>query len=280
MLPIYKRQYNNSFMSTMLTTRFNKLTGTQKLWLAVCILASLCTLIYCANIRQAIAGSGSVSISISSHSDRSLVYDNTNHHGNVRNHGSNSNSRAVKTINANEAVLTSKQRHADDVNAAIAAAAGGVVAIENSDVGSKDVLSPGMWVDLQQPLSRITLGRAVWSFLHQTAAMYPQSATIEQQEAAKHLMMSITHLYPCKMCRDNFKEYVAAHPIPALTSRYVWQEWLCHAHNDVNQRTDKSIVDCSQANLQALWPSELKASCDCQVLDSTANPRTGIINPD
>jgi len=140
----------------------------------------------------------------------------------------------------------------------------GVVAIDSSDVGMTPVFGPGVWVDLKQPLSRISVGHAAWAFIHQTAAMYPMNPTAEQQDAALHFTQSLAHLYPCKMCRDNFRDWLGAHPVD-VTSQETWQRWLCIAHNDINKRTDKPEVDCSASVLAELWPAQLKASCDCQV---------------
>lgn len=146
---------------------------------------------------------------------------------------------------------------------------------DNNSEGSDSLFGPGEWVDLSPPLSRITLGRAGWAFIHQLAAMYPVAPTDQQRQAAENFINSLTVLYPCKMCRDNFADYVNKHPVD-YTSRDTFTQWLCTAHNDVNKRTGKAEKDCSLDSIQKLWPSQLKASCECQIneIDSDSDDNT------
>ena len=115
-------------------------------------------------------------------------------------------------------------------------------------------------IDLSPPLSRQTLGHSVWSFLHTTAAIYPVHPTLSEQLSARQLIDSISQLYPCKICGKHFRKYLQANPFQA-SSRQEFSEWLCNAHNGVNQRLDKPIIDCNTVN--EIWPDELYENCGC-----------------
>ncbi len=54
-------------------------------------------------------------------------------------------------------------------------------------------------------------------------------------------------LFPCKICRQHFKELLANNPIKN-DSRKELVLYLCDIHNQVNKRLNKPIFDCEKAS--------------------------------
>jgi Erv1/Alr family protein len=52
-------------------------------------------------------------------------------------------------------------------------------------------------------------------------------------------------VYPCKVCADDFTEYIAEHP-PAVESRESLSVWMCEAHNAVNIKISKPVFPCER----------------------------------
>jgi len=121
------------------------------------------------------------------------------------------------------------------------------------------------WIDLAPPMSRESLGAATWSFLHSLAAVYPEDPSADQRHYALSLFISLSHLYPCPICKEHFQQFLQSQP-PRVDSRSELSRWLCEAHNSVNERLQKPLVDCSA--VQRLWPPELK-ECGCDVAEGT-----------
>lgn len=90
------------------------------------------------------------------------------------------------------------------------------------------------------------LGRATWTFLHTTAAYYPENPSPAQRSSMLALLSSLPHLYPCSWCASHLGENLKQHPPEkAVTNRGLLSQWLCDRHNDVNRRLGKEIFDCS-----------------------------------
>lgn len=62
------------------------------------------------------------------------------------------------------------------------------------------------------PLDREELGRSTWDLIHTTAAYFPDTPTEEDKENARNFIISLAYLYPCEVCREDFKESVAKLP--------------------------------------------------------------------
>lgn len=56
------------------------------------------------------------------------------------------------------------------------------------------------------PVTKVELGRATWTFLHTLAAQFPDNPTRQQKKDVKELMAILSRMYPCKECADHFKE--------------------------------------------------------------------------
>ena len=104
------------------------------------------------------------------------------------------------------------------------------------------------------------LGRATWTFLHTTAAYYPEKPTPTQRASMLSLLKSLPTLYPCGHCASHLGENMKENP-PKVGSRFELSRWLCERHNDVNIRLGKEKFDCTKVDER--WkdgPSD--GSCD------------------
>jgi len=122
-------------------------------------------------------------------------------------------------------------------------------------------------VDLAPPLSRRTLGHATWSMLHTMAALFPEKPTAAQQGAMRMFLRSLGTLYPCGTCAKHFRQFMIRRKIPHPLTRQKLAEWMCEAHNAVNQRLEKPMQNCNYENLKKKWPEKLDESCGCSDKD-------------
>ncbi|KAG6813872.1 hypothetical protein H0H92_006279 [Tricholoma furcatifolium] len=91
------------------------------------------------------------------------------------------------------------------------------------------------------------LGRATWTFLHTTAAYYPERPTPTQRANMLMLLRSLPLLYPCTNCAEDFGKKMAQHP-PDVSGRIGLSKWLCERHNDVNEKLGKQLFDCAKTD--------------------------------
>ncbi|KAK0432833.1 FAD-dependent thiol oxidase [Armillaria borealis] len=96
------------------------------------------------------------------------------------------------------------------------------------------------------------LGRATWTFLHVTAAYYPDRPTPNQRANMLTLLRALPVLYPCFYCADDFGKEIQAHP-PDVSSRAGLSRWLCERHNEVNLKLGKPKFDCSLEKTDERW---------------------------
>ncbi|KAJ5998739.1 hypothetical protein N7451_006549 [Penicillium sp. IBT 35674x] len=91
------------------------------------------------------------------------------------------------------------------------------------------------------------LGRSTWTLLHTMAATYPEKADTQQQSDMQGFLKLFSRLYPCWVCADDFKTWMA-HPSgrnqPKLSGRKEFGWWMCEAHNEVNRKLGKKEFDC------------------------------------
>ncbi|XP_037093968.1 FAD-linked sulfhydryl oxidase ALR-like [Pollicipes pollicipes] len=93
------------------------------------------------------------------------------------------------------------------------------------------------------PLDKDELGRSTWSLLHTTAAHYPETPTVGQQDEMRQFVGLLARLYPCSYCAEDFRKDLAEHP-PQLESGSRLARWLCERHNTVNRKLGKPEFDC------------------------------------
>ncbi|GAX82963.1 hypothetical protein CEUSTIGMA_g10390.t1 [Chlamydomonas eustigma] len=90
-----------------------------------------------------------------------------------------------------------------------------------------------------------TSGRATWTFLHTTAAYYPDSPSTHQQSLMRSMMEGLAEFYPCHHCAAHFREQIKESP-PQVDSAMALSQWLCRMHNEVNDLLGKPLFDCSR----------------------------------
>ena len=104
------------------------------------------------------------------------------------------------------------------------------------------------------------LGRATWTFLHTTAAYYPENPTPTQRASMLSLLKSLPLLYPCGHCASHLGENLKDNP-PKVGNRFELSRWLCERHNDVNVRLGKEKFNC--AKVDERWKDgPADGSCD------------------
>lgn len=100
---------------------------------------------------------------------------------------------------------------------------------------------PGCPPDVEQ------LGRATWTFLHTTAAYYPDKPTPTQRANMLMLLRSLPIVYPCNWCATDFGEEIEKSK-PDVSSRVALSHWLCEQHNIVNNKLGKEKFDCAKTD--------------------------------
>jgi FAD-linked sulfhydryl oxidase len=104
------------------------------------------------------------------------------------------------------------------------------------------------------------LGRATWTFLHTTAAYYPEHPTPSQRANMLGLLNALPLLYPCSHCASHLGGNIKDHP-PDVSGRAALSWWLCERHNDVNERLGKDKFDCAKTD-QRWKDGPRDGSCD------------------
>ena len=139
------------------------------------------------------------------------------------------------------------------------AAAGGIGASGAMTSGSlpqtTTTYSPASPQQLERsdcPADTAVLGRSTWTFLHTTAAYYPLRAPPDTQNNMFKLLSSLSLLYPCVPCADDFQEKVKESP-PDVSGREGLSRWLCERHNEVNEKLGKEAFDCGWKALSRRW---------------------------
>ncbi|KAG5647835.1 hypothetical protein DXG03_007759 [Asterophora parasitica] len=106
------------------------------------------------------------------------------------------------------------------------------------------------------------LGRATWTFLHTTAAYYPEKPSPTQRANMLMLLRSLPLLYPCTNCANDFGEDIKVHP-PDVSGRVGLSRWLCERHNEVNEKLGKEKFDCAIEKTDERWKDgPTDGSCD------------------
>jgi len=105
-----------------------------------------------------------------------------------------------------------------------------------------------------------SLGRATWTFLHTTAAYYPNNPSPAQKTSMLSLLRSLPLLYPCGHCASHLTDNLKENP-PKVGGREELSRWLCERHNDVNLRLGKKKFDCAKVD-ERWMDGPADGSCD------------------
>jgi FAD-linked sulfhydryl oxidase len=91
------------------------------------------------------------------------------------------------------------------------------------------------------------LGHATWTFLHTTAAYYPERPSVTQRAHMLQLLHALPTLYPCGHCAEDLRERLRRRP-PDVRNRATLGAWLCETHNEVNGLLGKPAFDCARVD--------------------------------
>ncbi|KAK9455854.1 ERV/ALR sulfhydryl oxidase domain-containing protein [Dipodascopsis uninucleata] len=89
------------------------------------------------------------------------------------------------------------------------------------------------------------LGRSTWRLLHTILARYPEKPSTDEREALASYIYLLARVYPCGECAQHFQKLLKKYP-PQTSSRKAAEMWGCYIHNQVNERLNKEIFDCSK----------------------------------
>jgi hypothetical protein len=81
-------------------------------------------------------------------------------------------------------------------------------------------------------------GPPLWKVLHTAAEIADISAA---EPLWRELVPTLHASLPCPVCAGHFRDWAAAHPLPAVLDRTVLREWWAALHNDVNRRNGKPL---------------------------------------
>ncbi|WWC65658.1 uncharacterized protein I303_108279 [Kwoniella dejecticola CBS 10117] len=114
--------------------------------------------------------------------------------------------------------------------------------------------------------AKAELGRSAWKVLHLMTLRYPDEPTEDDRQALKSFFHLFSRLYPCGECATEFQALLKEYP-PQTGSRKSASLWLCHVHNQVNERLGKPEFDCLT----------LDETYDCGCGDETGTATSGPI---
>ena len=83
-------------------------------------------------------------------------------------------------------------------------------------------------------------GPPLWHFLHTMSFNYPVNPTCEDKKHYKDFICGLTHVMPCKTCRDNLKKNLKKYPIsPYLKNRHTFSKYIYNLHEILNRYLKK-----------------------------------------
>lgn len=169
--------------------------------------------------------------------------------------GSTTTTTTTGTTRGNKSNKSSSNSAAQAIASSTAAAAA-LAASASTTVNKED----DAWRAAHCPPDVESLGRATWTFLHTTAAYYPESPTSTQRAHMLQLLHALPQLYPCSHCAEDLGTRMQHRP-PDVRSRAALAAWLCATHNEVNAKLGKPTFDC--ARVDERWRDGPKdGSCD------------------
>ena len=167
----------------------------------------------------------------------------------------NSNTTTSTSTRGNK---SNKSSGGDSAAQAIASSTAAAVALATTSTANEE--DARRWRAEHCPPDVESLGRATWTFLHTTAAYYPEAPTPTQRAHMLQLLHALPRLYPCSHCAEDLGTRIQRRP-PDVRSRAALAAWLCATHNEVNAELGKPTFDC--ARVDERWRDGPKdGSCD------------------
>jgi hypothetical protein len=105
--------------------------------------------------------------------------------------------------------------------------------------------------------------------LYRNPLITSQNPTQSDRTALKTYFHLFSRLYPCGECAAEFQALLKQYP-PQTSSRKSASLWLCHVHNQVNERLGKPEFDCLT----------LDATYDCGCGDEESGTKSAGTGPD
>jgi mitochondrial FAD-linked sulfhydryl oxidase len=124
---------------------------------------------------------------------------------------------------------------------------GGGGKVEGTTEAESGVLGPIYSKKMNNREIRERLGRSTWTLLHTMAAGYPAFPSAQHMKDTLSFIYLLSKLYPCGECAEHFQKLLGGLP-PKVSSNDDFKAWLCDAHNVVNRRLGKKVVDCSRVD--------------------------------
>lgn len=62
------------------------------------------------------------------------------------------------------------------------------------------------------PVDKELLGKSTWNLIHSVAASFPENPTEEEKKNVSDFFISLSKVYPCPHCRDDFRQSVEIIP--------------------------------------------------------------------
>ncbi|KAH9975684.1 ERV/ALR sulfhydryl oxidase domain-containing protein, partial [Lactifluus volemus] len=148
---------------------------------------------------------------------------------------------STTTMSKTTTTSTKKSSKAGDAANAIASATASAAMVVAGGASEEDTRPAHCPPDVD------SLGRATWTFLHTTAAYYPERPTPTQRAHMLQLLHSLPKLYPCSHCANDLSVRMQRRP-PDVRSRVALAAWLCATHNDINAMLGKPTFDCARVD--------------------------------
>ncbi|KAH9042767.1 ERV/ALR sulfhydryl oxidase domain-containing protein [Lactarius pseudohatsudake] len=151
------------------------------------------------------------------------------------------------------------------------------VSIHDSPPAASHATGGVIMSKLGNETTKAALGRATWKLLHTMTLRYPEHPTEDEREALKSYFYLTSRLYPCGECAAEFQQLLEKFP-PQTSSRLTASSWLCHLHNQVNERLKKPNFDCAHLDAEydcGCGDDPTTSSASSPASSSTASPESG-----
>jgi FAD-linked sulfhydryl oxidase len=96
------------------------------------------------------------------------------------------------------------------------------------------------------------LGRAGWTVLHATAAVFPNHPTQKQMESLRTFITSWSEVYPCSHCAYHMRQQLKQKP-PVVTNKREASRFVCELHNSVNEMLGRPTYNCDPELVLKQW---------------------------